>query len=104
LIAALGGAIAFAERNGIAFAIAENLAVAVSGARAPALSFYSPAEARGRRDKALELLGRFGLTEMADRPISELAGGVRKAIDIAALLGRFPSPVAPCNRAVTPQQ
>jgi branched-chain amino acid transport system ATP-binding protein len=69
---------------------AENLAVAVCGARAPALSFYSPAEARGRRDKALELLGRFGLTEMADRPISELAGGVRKLIDIAMALVRRP--------------
>jgi len=68
---------------------AENLAVAVSGARAPALSFYSPAEARGR-DKALELLGRFDLTEMADRPISELAGGVRKLIDIAMALVRRP--------------
>ena len=37
---------------------AENLAVAVSGTRAQALSFHSPAEAQGRRDKALELLAR----------------------------------------------
>ena len=69
---------------------AENLAVAVSGARAQALSLHSPAEADGRRDKALELLERFGLAEVADRPISELAGGVRKLIDIAMALVRRP--------------
>jgi branched-chain amino acid transport system ATP-binding protein len=69
---------------------AENLAVAVSGTRAQALSFHSPAEAQGRRDKALELLARFGLTDAADRPISELAGGVRKLVDIAMALVRRP--------------
>ncbi|MGZ4733909.1 MAG: hypothetical protein ACXVZH_17375, partial [Terriglobales bacterium] len=62
---------------------AENLAVAVSGALAQALSVHSPAEADGRRDKALELLRRFGLADVADRPIAELAGGVRKLVDIA---------------------
>src|SRR3954454_15874882 len=45
---------------------AENLAVAVSGARAQGLSVHSPAEAHGRRDKALELLRRFGLADVAD--------------------------------------
>jgi branched-chain amino acid transport system ATP-binding protein len=69
---------------------AENLAVAVSGMRAQALSFHSPAEASGRRDKALELLQRFGLADLADRPISELAGGVRKLVDIAMALVRRP--------------
>jgi branched-chain amino acid transport system ATP-binding protein len=69
---------------------AENLAVAVSGARGHALSLLAPAEAQGRRDKALELLGRFGLADLADRPISELAGGVRKLIDIAMALVRRP--------------
>ncbi len=69
---------------------AENLAVAVSGMRAQALSFHSPAEAQGRRDKALELLQRFGLADLADRPISELAGGVRKLVDIAMALVRRP--------------
>jgi branched-chain amino acid transport system ATP-binding protein len=68
----------------------ENLAVAVCGARAQALSFHSPAEAQGRRDRALELLARFGLAEVAERPISELAGGVRKLIDIAMALVRRP--------------
>ena len=69
---------------------AENLAVAVSGTRVGALSFHSPAAAQGRRDKALELLARFGLTDVADRPILELAGGVRKLVDIAMALVRRP--------------
>jgi len=69
---------------------AENLAVAVSGMRAQALSFHSPAEAQGRRDKAIELLERFGLADLADRPISELAGGVRKLVDISMALVRRP--------------
>ncbi len=69
---------------------AENLAVAVSGIRTQALSFHSPAEAQGRRDKAIELLERFGLADLADRPISELAGGVRKLVDIAMALVRRP--------------
>ena len=54
------------------------------------VALVSPAEAHGRRDKALELLKRFGLADMADRPISELAGGVRKLVDIAMALVRRP--------------
>jgi branched-chain amino acid transport system ATP-binding protein len=69
---------------------AENLAVAISGVSTQALSFHSPADTHGRRDKALELLERFGLGDLADRPISELAGGVRKLIDIAMALVRRP--------------
>jgi branched-chain amino acid transport system ATP-binding protein len=69
---------------------AENLAVAVSGAGPQPLSFHSPAEAQGRRDRAIELLTRFGLAGQADRPISELAGGVRKLVDIAMALVRRP--------------
>jgi branched-chain amino acid transport system ATP-binding protein len=69
---------------------AENLAVAVSGVGTKPLSFHSRAEDRGRRDTALELLQRFGLADLADRPISELAGGVRKLVDIAMALVRRP--------------
>ena len=58
--------------------------------RGHALSFHSAAEAQGRHDKAVELLARFGLAEVADRPISELAGGVRKLVDIAMALVRRP--------------
>jgi len=68
----------------------ENLAVAIAGARSKALSPYAPAEARGRRAQAIELLQRFGLEEQADRPISKLAGGVRKLVDIAMALARRP--------------
>jgi len=69
---------------------AENLSVAVCGARGQALSFHAAAEAHGRRANVLELLERFGLTDLADRPISELAGGVRKLVDIAMALARRP--------------
>lgn len=68
----------------------ENLIVAISGVKTQALSFQSRAEAQGRREKALDLLARFGLADIADRPISELAGGVRKLIDIAMALVRRP--------------
>ncbi len=66
----------------------ENLAVALTGAREHGLSFHAPAAAHG--EKVLELLERFGLADLADRPISELAGGVRKLIDIAMALVRRP--------------
>jgi branched-chain amino acid transport system ATP-binding protein len=69
---------------------AENLAVAVSGMQPRPLSFHAAAEAGDRRAKAIELLERFGLAHHADRPILELAGGVRKLVDIAMALVRRP--------------
>ena len=74
----------------IELSAAENLAVAISGIKSDALSFHAAADAQGRRDRAIELLARFGLGHLADRPISELAGGVRKLIDIAMALVRRP--------------
>jgi branched-chain amino acid transport system ATP-binding protein len=68
----------------------ENLAVAIAGARSEAISLRAPAEAGGRRAQAVELLDRFGLAGQADRPIFELAGGVRKLVDIAMALARRP--------------
>lgn len=68
----------------------ENLTVAVSSAAGRPLSGIAPAEADGRREQALALLERFGLTVHADRPVSELAGGVRKLVDIAMALARRP--------------
>jgi len=68
----------------------ENLCVAQSGAQRQALSFHAPADAPARRGSAIELLRRFGLADLADRPVSELAGGVRKLIDIAMALLRRP--------------
>ena len=69
---------------------AENLAVAIAGTHPKTLSLHSPAEAKGRREQAVELLQRFGMAQLADRPVSELAGGVRKLIDIAMALVRRP--------------
>ena len=68
---------------------AENLTVAISGV-GTRMSLRAPAEAQGRHDQAVELLERFGLADLADRPVSELAGGVRKLIDIAMALVRRP--------------
>ena len=68
----------------------ENLCVAQSAAQGRALSFHAPADAPARRDTAIELLRRFGLADVADRPAAELAGGVRKLIDIAMALVRRP--------------
>ena len=68
---------------------AENLTVAISGV-GTRMSLRAPAEAQGRHDQAVELLSRFGLADLADRPVSELAGGVRKLIDIAMALVRRP--------------
>ena len=69
---------------------AENLEVAISGAHGHALSCHAPPSAQGRRDTAIGLLARFGLADLAERPISELAGGVRKLVDIAMALVRRP--------------
>lgn len=68
---------------------AENLTVAISGV-GTRMSLRSPAEDQGRHGHAVELLSRFGLADLADRPVSELAGGVRKLIDIAMALVRRP--------------
>jgi ABC-2 type transport system ATP-binding protein len=38
------------------------------------------------RATARELLGQFGLTEAADRPISQFSGGMRRRLDLAASL------------------
>jgi branched-chain amino acid transport system ATP-binding protein len=69
---------------------AENLMVAVSGTSGARLSAVSPAGAKGRREDAIALLDRFGLGDTADRPVSHLAGGVRKLVDIAMALVRRP--------------
>jgi len=74
----------------IELSTAENLTVAVSSATDRPLSGVAPAEANGCRDQALALLDRFGLAAHADRPVSELAGGVRKLVDIAMALARRP--------------
>ena len=69
---------------------AENLIVAVSATQGDRLSFHRPADADARRDRALALLERFDLRYVADRPVAELAGGIRKLVDIAMALARHP--------------
>ena len=56
-----------------------------------ALSFWQPARSIERRERAESLLERFSLREHAGRRVAELAGGVRKLLDIAMALTRAPS-------------
>jgi branched-chain amino acid transport system ATP-binding protein len=74
----------------IELSAAENLIVAVSAKAGDRLSLHRRAAADSRYEEALALLDRFGLRPIADRPVSELAGGVRKLIDIAMALARHP--------------
>jgi branched-chain amino acid transport system ATP-binding protein len=54
------------------------------------LSFWRPAHAPQRRERAMELLERFGLADHAGRRVSEQPGGVRKLLDIAMALAGQP--------------
>jgi branched-chain amino acid transport system ATP-binding protein len=65
----------------------ENLLVAVAAAVGHP-SLWRSADVHGAR--ATELMHRFGLEDDADRAVLELAGGVRKLIDIAMALARRP--------------
>jgi branched-chain amino acid transport system ATP-binding protein len=69
--------------------VLENLLVAVAAANA-GLSLWRAADDDEHRARAETLLHRFGLAADADRPVSELAGGVRKLLDIALALARRP--------------
>ena len=55
-----------------------------------ALSFWQPAHAPQRRERAQALLERFDLADHAGRRVSELPGGVRKLLDIAMALAGQP--------------
>ncbi|MBC7942055.1 MAG: ABC transporter ATP-binding protein [Chitinophagaceae bacterium] len=67
----------------------ENLlvAVAASGGRPSLWRAADDAPAQARADR---LMQRFGLEGDAERPVLELAGGVRKLVDIAMALARKP--------------
>jgi branched-chain amino acid transport system ATP-binding protein len=67
----------------------ENLLVAVAAAVGRP-SLWRNANAPAAHDRAEALMRRFGLEADADRPVLELAGGVRKLIDIAMALARKP--------------
>lgn len=67
----------------------ENLLVAATAA-AGRPSLWQAADTRARHERAQALMARFGLEADADRPVLELAGGVRKLADIAMALARKP--------------
>ncbi len=67
----------------------ENLLVAF-GASARRFPLFRPCGAEGSEDDARDMLRRFGLSDYADRVVSELPGGVRKLIDIAMAMVRRP--------------
>jgi len=69
--------------------VLENLLVAVAAADNK-LSLWRAADDNAHRERAEALLRRFGVLADADRPVSELAGGVRKLLDIALALARRP--------------
>ncbi len=69
---------------------AENILVALTVARRGALSFWRGAYDADLCDEAIAMLERFGLAGHAERPVSELPGGVRKLLDIAMALCRDP--------------
>lgn len=67
----------------------ENMLVARAAAAEGTVPFFRPARTAEARDAAMAVLDRFGLADIAPRPVSELAGGVRKLLDIAlAMIGR----------------
>lgn len=68
----------------------ENILVATEIADGGAPNFFRPARRRDTEARAAEVLERFGLSDYADRPVSELPGGVRKLIDIAMALAMRP--------------
>lgn len=68
----------------------ENVLVACAAAEDGSLSFWRRPGEEGREARARELLARFGLSGEAERPVSELPGGVRKLLDIAMALARRP--------------
>ena len=52
--------------------------------------FLQPARDKASVDDSRDLLDRFGLLGLADRPVRELPGGVRKLLDIAMALTGHP--------------
>ena len=67
----------------------ENLLVAVAAADGRP-SLWAPFDGARQQARADELMQRFGLQADAERPVLELAGGVRKLVDIAMALARRP--------------
>ena len=71
----------------------DNLLVAIEIAehrRHGPADFFRPAHSPEAVEHASELLHRFGLTDYAEQPVSELPGGIRKLVDIAMALASRP--------------
>jgi branched-chain amino acid transport system ATP-binding protein len=73
----------------VGLTVMQNALVACAAAEPSGLAFWRGAE-QGGYDRAEHLLQRFALGPHAARPVSELAGGVRKLLDIAMTLARRP--------------
>jgi branched-chain amino acid transport system ATP-binding protein len=69
--------------------VLDNMLVAVASQQPP-LSFWRPARNAVAVQRAEELLQRFDLSEHSARLVGELPGGVRKLLDIAMALTRYP--------------
>ncbi len=67
----------------------QNLLVAVAAAQGRP-SLWRPFDTPAAQARAQQLMQRFALEADADRPVHELAGGVRKLADIAMALARRP--------------
>ncbi len=67
----------------------ENLLVAVAASE-PRQSLWQPADSPAARARAEALLEKFQLQAYTNRLVQELAGGVRKLLDIAMALARRP--------------
>ncbi len=70
--------------------VLENLLVAVTASNPHGLSPWRSSQRADAVAHAHELLARFSLEATAHKPVSELAGGVRKLLDIAMALARHP--------------
>ncbi len=73
----------------LSLTLQENVLVAVTAAEGHP-SLWRPAATRNALERSQALLHRFGLSADADRPVAEMAGGVRKLVDIAMALARRP--------------
>ena len=73
----------------LSMTVAENVQMALISHRRETLSLWRPARARHRAE-ALGLLGRVGMAEAADRPVSTLAYGDVKRVELAIALAAAP--------------
>ena len=73
----------------LSMTVAENVQMALISHRRETLGLWRPARA-SHREEALELLGRVGMAEAASRPVSTLAYGDVKRVELAVALASSP--------------